>query len=69
MGVMRNVYNVLIEKPEGKRTLGRSRRRWKNKIRKHFRLGFIWLRIGTSTCCDEHGNILSVSIKGGEFVD
>jgi hypothetical protein len=27
------VYRVLMGKPEGKRTLGRPRRRWKNGIR------------------------------------
>jgi hypothetical protein len=33
----RNVYNVLAEKPEGKRPLGRPRRRWKNRIRMDLR--------------------------------
>jgi hypothetical protein len=28
MGERRDVYRVLMGKPEGKRTLGRSRRRW-----------------------------------------
>jgi hypothetical protein len=28
----RNVYRVLMGKPEGKRTLGRPRRRWKDRI-------------------------------------
>jgi hypothetical protein len=28
MGEMRNAYNVLVGKSEGKRTLGRRRRRW-----------------------------------------
>jgi hypothetical protein len=27
------VYRVLVGKPEGKRLLGRSRRRWKNNIK------------------------------------
>jgi hypothetical protein len=26
------VYRVLVEKPEGKRTMGRPRRRWVNNI-------------------------------------
>jgi hypothetical protein len=30
---MRNAYNTLIGKPEGKRLLGNSRRRWESKIR------------------------------------
>jgi hypothetical protein len=29
MGEERGVYRVLIEKPEGKRPLGRPRRRWR----------------------------------------
>jgi hypothetical protein len=29
----RNVYRVLTEKPEGKRPLGRPRRRWEDGIR------------------------------------
>jgi hypothetical protein len=32
MGEMRNAYNILVGKPEGKRTLGRSRYRWEDKI-------------------------------------
>jgi hypothetical protein len=27
---MRNAYNIWVEKPEGKRPLGRSRRRWED---------------------------------------
>jgi hypothetical protein len=33
MGEGRNVYRVLVGKPEGKRPLGRSRRRWKDGIK------------------------------------
>jgi hypothetical protein len=50
----RNVYRVLVGKPEGKRPLGRPRRRWENGIKMDLReigwgvwSGFIWLRIGT----------------------
>jgi hypothetical protein len=32
MGNRRGVYRGLVGKPEGKRTLGRSRRRWKDNI-------------------------------------
>jgi hypothetical protein len=34
---MRNKYNTLVEKPEGKRPLGRPRRRWKDNIRMNVR--------------------------------
>jgi len=33
MGEERGVYRVLVGKPEGKRPIGRSRRRWENNIR------------------------------------
>jgi hypothetical protein len=33
MGEKRNVYRLLVEKPEGKRPLGRSRRRWIDNIK------------------------------------
>ena len=33
MGEERGAYRVLVGKPEGKRTLGRTRRRWVDNIR------------------------------------
>ena len=33
MGERRGVYRVLVEKPEGKKPLGRTRRRWKDNIK------------------------------------
>jgi hypothetical protein len=32
MGEMRRVYNILVGRPEGRRPLGRSRRRWEDDI-------------------------------------
>ena len=50
----RGVYRVLVGKPEGKRPLGRPRRRWNDNIKMDFRksdvgvwAGSSWLRIGT----------------------
>jgi len=50
----RSVYRVLVGKPEGKRPLGRPRRRWEENIKWIFRkwdvgiwTGSSWLRIGT----------------------
>jgi hypothetical protein len=50
----RNVCRVLVGKPEGKRLLGSSRRRWENEVKIDVRdivwgvwSGFAWLRIGT----------------------
>jgi hypothetical protein len=54
MGGQRNVYRVLVGKPEGKRPLGRPRLRWEDGIRMDLReiglgvwIGFDWLRTGT----------------------
>jgi hypothetical protein len=52
MGEERKVYRVLMKNPEGKRPLGRPKRRWDDGIRMDLReIGwgwsvFSWLRIG-----------------------
>jgi hypothetical protein len=33
MGEKRHAYRILVGKPEGKRPLGRPRRRWENNIK------------------------------------
>jgi len=54
MGEGRVVHRVLVGKPEGRRPLGRSRRRWEDNIKKDLQevggglgTGWSWLRIGT----------------------
>jgi hypothetical protein len=54
MGEERKVYKVLVGKPEGKRPLGRPRRRWEMGSEWIFGrlvwgvwIGFDWLRTGT----------------------
>jgi hypothetical protein len=37
MGEKRNAYRVLVGKPEGKRQLGRPRRRWVDNIKMDLR--------------------------------
>jgi hypothetical protein len=37
MGEERNSYRILVGKPEGKRPLGRPRRRWEDNIKMDFR--------------------------------
>jgi hypothetical protein len=37
MAETRNAYSVLVGKPEGKRPLGRPRRRWEDNIRTDLR--------------------------------
>jgi hypothetical protein len=49
----RNAYRILVGKPEGKRLLGRPRRRWVDNIKMKLQgvgcegTGFIWLKIGS----------------------
>jgi hypothetical protein len=46
MGGERKVYKVLVGKPEGKRLLGRPRRRWEDGIRMDLRgidFGGVWI--------------------------
>jgi hypothetical protein len=49
MGEERKVYRVLVGKPEGKRLLGRPRRRWEDGIRMDLReiglVGVDWIRL------------------------
>jgi hypothetical protein len=51
MGEVKGAYNILVGRPEGRRPLGRSRRRWEDNINMDLReigwIGFIWLRTGT----------------------
>jgi hypothetical protein len=54
MGEGRGVYRVLVGRPEGKRPLGRPRRKWEDNIKMDLREtgidganGFSWLRIGS----------------------
>jgi hypothetical protein len=46
---MRNAYNILVGKPEGKNQLGRPRHKWEDNIKMDLMActGFIWFRIGT----------------------
>jgi hypothetical protein len=55
MGETRNGYRILVGKPEGKRPLGTSRRRWMDNIKIDYR-----------GC--EHGNEPSVFIKCWEIL-
>ena len=47
----RGAYRVLVEEPEGKKPLGRPRRRWEDNIKMDIQEvgcgGMDWLRIGT----------------------
>jgi hypothetical protein len=49
MGEGRGIYRVLVGRPEGKRPLGRPRRRWEDNIKMDLReigiVGTIWIRL------------------------
>jgi hypothetical protein len=54
IGEVRGAYNILIGRPEGRRPLGRPRRRWEDSIKTDLReigfgmwIGFIGLWIGS----------------------
>jgi hypothetical protein len=54
MDEKRNAYRLLVGKPEGRRPVGRPRRRWLDNIRMDLVevdgvmwTGLVWLRLGT----------------------
>jgi len=78
MGEERGVYRVLVGKPEGKRPLGRPRRRWVDNITMDLQEGgcgyMDWIGLAqdrdrwrTHAC--ECGNEPWGSVKCGEFLD
>jgi hypothetical protein len=76
IGEGRGVYRVLVGKSEGKRPLGRPRRRWEDNIKPGLqevgygvKTGLSWLKRETLAGTCECGNELSSSIKCGEFLD
>jgi len=76
MGEMRNAYNILVGKPEGKRPLRRTGHRWENNIRMDIReIG--WKGVGWMYLAQDRNqwqtpvecsNEPSGFIKGGEFL-
>ena len=76
MGEKRGVYRVLVWKPEGRRPVGRPRRRWVDNIRMDLQevgcrymdwTGLAQDRQVADAC--ECGNEPSGSVKCGEFLD
>jgi hypothetical protein len=65
MGERRGAYRILVGEPDGKRPLGKPRRRWKDNIKIDISaMG----RHGLAGAC-ECGNEPPGSLKCGEFLD
>jgi len=74
-GERRDVYKVLVGKPEGKRPLGKPRCRWEGNIKVDMQevgcwawTGMIWLRLGKMAGSCKCVNEPSDSIICGEFL-
>jgi len=67
MGESRGVYRVLVGKHEGKRPLGRPRRKWEDNIKIDLQevgcQGMDWIDVGQVAGTCECGNGPSDSIK------
>jgi hypothetical protein len=64
----RNAYRILVEDPEGKRSLGRPRRRWVDNIKMDLReTGWNGYKPVQGSC--ECGNEPSGSIKRWEVLE
>jgi hypothetical protein len=73
--VKRGAYRILVGRPEGKRPLGRPRRRREDNIKMDLQevgweawTGLIWLRIGTVAGACDCGNEPSGSINARDFL-
>jgi hypothetical protein len=76
IGEKRNAYKILVGEPEGKRPLGRPRRRWVDNIKMDLReIGWgrmDWIDLAQDRevegCC-QHGNKHSDSVKCWEILE
>jgi hypothetical protein len=70
---MRNAYKILIGKREGKRPPCRPRHRWEDNIQMNLKTGYeldpCASRKGPVAGSCEDDKEISVSIKGGEFLN
>jgi hypothetical protein len=68
MGETRNAYRILVGKREGKRLLGRPRRRWVDNIKIDL-IEIGWDGMDWIDLVPEHGNEPSGSIKCREILE
>jgi hypothetical protein len=71
LGEGRSAYRILVGRPDGRRPLGRPRRRWEDYINMDLQEGDVvmdWIDLVQDGSC-ECGNEPSGSIKCGEFLD
>jgi hypothetical protein len=75
MGEMRNAYKILIREPEDRGQIERSRRRWEDNIKMHFKEIEVedvdWIRSGSGlgpvAGVFGQGSEFSGSVEGGEL--
>jgi hypothetical protein len=72
---MKNAFKILFGKLEGKRPLGRPRRKWRENIKMHFK---VECQCGLDLCDSGQGSVAGsckrgnkpyVSIRSGEFLE
>jgi hypothetical protein len=72
-GEKRNAYRILMGKPEEKKQLGRSRRKWVNNIKMDLKEivwdGIDWIDLAQDMDSCEHGNEPSSFIKYWEIFE
>jgi hypothetical protein len=73
MGERRNAYSIVVGNPEGKRPLGRPKRRWVNNIKMNLRElewdGIDWIDLVQDRDSCEYGNEPTGSIKYWEVLE
>ena len=74
MGDRRGAYRILVERPEGRRLVGRPRRRWEditmdlNEVGREIWTGLNWFRVGQVADSCKRGNERLGSIERGELL-
>jgi hypothetical protein len=70
MGEIKNTYKILVGEPEGKRPLGRPRRRWEYNIKMDLREigleGVDWIHLAQDRC---RWMAFVNTVSDGEFLD